>query len=313
MSATLFLDKRGLALSLDGKALVIHQDGKYLRSLSLNMIDRLVCRSSVEIKTSVLAQLAENNIGMSFFGGRQGSRQVHIGVNGTRDVNRRILQYEVFCDPQVRLAWSVRLIQFKLMRQENLLRRMLRRRPECRYVLLGAINNIARMRVGLEEEPVAATETLLGIEGAAAREYFAAIAALLPDSIGFKSRNRRPPRDPANALLSLGYTLLHGQMVQALASAGLDTALGVYHRPAFGRDSLAVDLSELYRCEVDRLVLMLFARRALQSDHFSSDGDACLLSKEGRAIFYPAYQKYLGGLAKRARRLVLKVIKTLEK
>lgn len=101
---------------------------------------------------------------------------------------------------------------------------------------------------------------------------------MLPPALGFTGRNRRPPRDPANACLSLGYTLLHAEAVTAAQAAGLDPLLGFYHRPAFGRESLASDLIEPLRAEVDAWVAALFRDRALREDHFTrpeSPGGAC--------------------------------------
>lgn len=303
MTSTLYLDRRGLALSLQSRALVIHQDGKYVRSIPLNMIDRIVCRANVELKTSVLANLADADIGISLFGGRRGARPAHLGVSGTRDVERRLAQYGVFLDDRQRPYWASRLVGYKLMREQRFLQRALLTRPDRRRVLVASIGGIVGIRKALLQGAHSSLETLRGMEGAAARLYFKGYAAVLPEKLGFTGRNRRPPRDPVNALLSLGYTLLNGQMVQAITSSGLDVSLGIYHEPAFGRDSLASDLVELYRCDVDRLVWDLVRERVVKQEDFYEEDDACLLTKAGRARFYPAYQQQLGGLLDRARRL----------
>lgn len=128
-----------------------------------------------------------------------------------------------------------------------------------------------------------------GIEGAAARGHFAGLAAVLPPALGFAGRNRRPPRDPANALLSLGYTLLHVDAVQACHKVGLDPLLGFCHRPSIRRESMASDLIEPLRPEVDCWVLELLRDRVLRADHFAHDKGACLLCKAGRGIFHGAW------------------------
>ncbi|MDO9225186.1 MAG: CRISPR-associated endonuclease Cas1 [Pseudomonadota bacterium] len=154
-----------------------------------------------------------------------------------------------------------------------------------------------------------AIASLRGIEGAAARAYFQGLAALFPASLEFSGRNRRPPRDPVNACLSLGYTLLHFDAVRACHIAGLDPLLGFYHRPSFGRESLASDLIEPLRPHLDRQVWHLFRDRILRADHFSQDKGACLLGKAGRAAFYQDYESH----AAATRRLLLRQCRILAK
>ena len=109
-------------------------------------------------------------------------------------------------------------------------------------------------------------------------------------ALGFTGRNRRPPRDPVNACLSLAYTLLHTQAVQACSTAGLDPLFGFYHRPAIGRESLASDLIEPLRPAVDLWVWEQLRSRQLRPEHFSIDKGACLLGKAGRQHFYTHWQ-----------------------
>jgi len=142
---------------------------------------------------------------------------------------------------------------------------------------------------GLQSSALQALAALRGLEGAAARAHFSGLAAVLPPALGFAGRNRRPPRDPANVCLSLGYSLLHVEAVQACHIAGLDPLLGFYHRPAFGRESLASDLIEPLRGAADVWAWQLLRERRLREEHFSFDKGACLLGKAGRASFYAAW------------------------
>ncbi len=160
-----------------------------------------------------------------------------------------------------------------------------------------------------KEESHLAIASLRGLEGAAARAYFQGLTALFPPALEFSGRNRRPPRDPVNACLSLGYTLLHFDAVRACHLAGLDPLLGFYHRPSFGRESLACDLIEPLRPHLDRQVWHLFRDRTLRDDHFSQDKGACLLGKAGRAAFYQDYESH----AAATRRLLLRQCRILAK
>lgn len=141
----------------------------------------------------------------------------------------------------------------------------------------------------LDEQPDLAA--LRGLEGSAANLYFSAFAALVPASLHFKGRNRRPPRDPVNAVLSLAYTLLHAEAVLAAHAAGLDPAIGFYHQPSYGRESLASDLVEPLRPDVDRWVLRLFNKQTLRADDFTNSAQTgCLLGKAGRTRFYQEWE-----------------------
>lgn len=113
---------------------------------------------------------------------------------------------------------------------------------------------------------------LSGVEGMAARRYFEGIAALLPDDLGFEGRNRRPPRDVANAALSYGYSILLSAAVTAIRIAGLDPYAGFLHSDAHNRPSLALDLMEEFRpVLVDAAVLTLFRRGSMSSGSARSE------------------------------------------
>ncbi len=139
----------------------------------------------------------------------------------------------------------------------------------------------------------------MGVEGAAAAAYFEGLAAIAPPRLKFSQRNRRPPRDPLNALLSLGYTLLHSEAVLALYGAGLDPFIGFYHQLDFGRESLACDVVEPLRVEIDQFALDLFRRETLRVEDFSTTESGCLLGKNGRAKFYAAWETLAEKLRKK--------------
>lgn len=110
---------------------------------------------------------------------------------------------------------------------------------------------------------------LRGLEGAAAA-HFGGWGKILPDSWGFSGRNRRPPRDAVNVVLSLGYTMLHFELVRQIYLAGLDPFVGFYHGVAHGRESLASDLLEPMRPIYDEWALALLADGVLRPDFFDA-------------------------------------------
>lgn len=302
---TLYLDRRHLQLSLSGQTLRIHRDGKLERTLPLGLVEHIVCQANVDISTSLLANLAHHGIGLTCFGGRHGQHSAHLGITGTRDINRRIGQYRLYLDTERRLGWSIHLIAHKLLQQLRFLYGARRQRPDLRRPLTKSLATMHQLYQQLRKQPPLSIDSLRGIEGSAARLYFQAYASILPPSFGFQGRQRRPPPDPVNALLSLGYTLLHGEMHKVIEGVGLDPWLGLYHQPYHGRASLVCDLVEPWRPRVDALVWALIRSRTLRQDHFGADSPAsaapsqdwniqspCLLNKAGRALFYPLYEAH---------------------
>lgn len=151
------------------------------------------------------------------------------------------------------------------------------------------------VRAAAQVEDVPDGAVLRGLEGVAAAHYFAALAKVLPDSLGFRGRNRRPPRDAFNVVLSLGYTLLHFELVRQIYLTGLDPFVGFYHEPAHGRESLASDLLEPLRPLYDEWAVDLFAEGVMRPEDFSMRGEACMMGKAGRLRFYAAFESAAKG------------------
>ncbi len=290
----LVLDRRDMALRLDGEAAAVYEAGVRKGSLPLKLVDQLVVHGSgIALDAGVLGRLAEQGgIGV-MLSGRHGRRVAYVLGPGHNDICARLAQSRAVTDEVQIDAWAARLVLAKLRQQRRFLNTALALRPDVRKPLLDGVRRLDVELVRLatmqapQHNPGAAA--LRGIEGSAAAAYFKAYAALFADTLAFNGRNRRPPLDPVNACLSLGYTLVHAQAVQACQVAGLDPLMGLYHRPSHGRASLASDLIEPLRARVDEWVWGLFRERRLRPEHFWRDGAACLLGKAGREHFYEAY------------------------
>ena len=194
------------------------------------------------------------------------SRRVALVLGPTHnEAGIRIAQVQRLADPDFCLRVSTALVRKKIGRQAALLEQGLTHRPDQRLGLVRALREIGSVQQRLDgnERDLAA---LRGYEGAAARSFFQGFATLFPPALNFHGRNRRPPRDPVNATLSLAYTLLHFDAVRAAHVAGLDPLIGFYHRPAYGRESLASDLIEPLRPRVDEWVWQRFVQRELRED-----------------------------------------------
>ena len=155
----------------------------------------------------------------------------------------------------------------------------------------------------IEQIPkVDSIQSLLGIEGAIAAAYFGRFSTLLKprdfdSQWDFNGRNRRPPRDPVNALLSFGYAMLAKDCAVALLAEGLDPWWGLYHQPRHGRAALALDIMEPFRpAVVDSAVISAINTGMVQKSSFDSGSNGCILKAEGRKAFIRAYDARLDQL-----------------
>ncbi|MER2557490.1 MAG: CRISPR-associated endonuclease Cas1 [Candidatus Competibacter denitrificans] len=297
---TLYLDRRDLTLRVDGKRLVIEEPDARPRGVPLALLERVVMQGQVHFDSGVLAVLAEQGTALICLSARHSRRTALLLGPGHNDARRRLAQYQVAFDPATRLVLARHLIAGKLAAQIRLLEAAQRQRPDVRKPLHDALDTLR----GLLPSLAIATDrdTVLGLEGAGAAAHYAALTALFPPSLNFTGRNRRPPRDPVNACLSLGYTLLHFEAVRAAHGAGLDPLLGFYHEPVYGRESLACDLIEPLRPRLDGWVWGLFRERRLRANDFVHDKSACLLAKDGRQTFYACYEQWVPPLRRYLRR-----------
>ena len=298
---TLVIDRAGLEIRDDGSALAFYEQGERRGTVPLKLLERVVFQGGgLKIDSGAMLKLAEAGVSAMFMSPRV-ARRVAVVLGGHHnDAAVRLAQCRVVDDPARCLLWATGLVMAKVRRQRGVLARAAITRADLRKPLGDAIASIDGImpKIG----GAGGIDSLRGLEGAAAAAYFGAFVTLFPDSAGFTGRNRKPPKDPVNACLSLGYTLLHFDAVHAAHRAGLDPLLGLYHRPSFGRESLACDLVEPVRPMLDAWVYAMFRDRQLRVEHFSTDKGACWMGKAARQGFYAGYETF-ARLARRWLRL----------
>ncbi len=293
--ATLILDRSQLEVKSEGNTLALYEAGERRGTVPIKLIDRCIIQGSqTKLDSGVLMKLAEAGVTTVLMSPRLPRRVAIVLGPQHNDAAVRLAQARHVMDDDVCRKWSLALVKSKLMRQQRLLQQLMDLRPDARKPLWDAQRTIEPILTGLCDGSPDNPPSLLslrGFEGSAARAYFGGLAGVMPVGLNFVGRNRRPPRDPVNVCLSLGYTLLNSQAVQACTCAGLDPMLGFYHRPAFGRESLACDLIEPLRPAVDQWVWELLRHRTLREEHFSFDKGACVLGKAGRSVFYADWER----------------------
>lgn len=284
---TLYVDRKGVEIRVDGGALTFYLDNTRIGTVPMAPLSRIVLRGDVQLSASVFGKLGMHNIGVVILSGQKAEPTLFM-ARPHNDAQRRLCQCQAALSPEFCLNFSRRFISAKLKAQHQLLETKKDTHPDKRYELSKRTEQIKGV---LDSVAIATSiESILGLEGAAANLYFQGIAAIAPDGIRFDGRNRRPPKDPLNVILSLGYTLLHSDAVFAIYCHGLDPFVGFYHAPDFGRESLACDIIEPLRPRIDAFALKLFSQQELRVDHFTQKENACTLGKAGRQIFYKSYE-----------------------
>jgi CRISPR-associated protein Cas1 len=290
----LLVQEQGGSIALSGELLVVRRPGAHAVDARLSNTSQVCVFGNVQITTQALRALMDRGIVLSFFtyGGWFLGRAVG---HDSKNVELKLAQYAASTSADTCLAMARRFVASKILNCRTLLRRNQR---EPTPVLLGELKQLAR-----KAEAVDSPESLLGIEGSAARAYFSGFAEMLKDdgeirsTFDFEGRNRRPPRDPINALLSFCYSMLTKDFAVTLAAVGLDPLLGFYHRPRFGRPALALDLMEEFRPIVaDSVVIGAVNNETIQADDFVQSAGGVALKPAARKKLILAYERRMDQL-----------------
>ena len=295
---SLYVDRRDVHLRHDAGAIVFYENGQRSATVPLAPLTRVILRGKVTLEASLLAHLGGHGIGVLFMTGRQGQPSLLLG-RAHNDTTRRVAQTQRSLQADFCLDYARTLVHAKLGHQLQWLDALRHSHPEHRYPLTHALEQLHCQQAGLAR--VNTLEGLRGTEGAAAACYFAGLRTVVPAALGFHERNRRPPRDPFNALLSLTYTLLMAETAMALHIAGYDPCIGYYHQLSHARESLACDVMEPLRPLADQLCLRLVQDHTLSAEHFRTTDAGCLLGKAGRTRYYAGYETHAGPLRRALR------------
>jgi CRISPR-associated protein Cas1 len=284
-----YLNTQGLRVGKSGGVLQVKEKDVVVQEVRLGEICQLNLMGNIQITTQAVQTLCEAGIPISYFSQGGWFYGVTTGMT-TKNVFLRREQFRLAEEEWFCLRLARQLVAGKIRNQRVML---LRNHVEPDERALVEMKEMAG-----KAERAASLEELLGIEGNAARLYFSQFAGMLKGEDGennwvfdFNGRNRRPPRDPVNALLSLGYSLLAKDLMVVCHAVGFDPMLGFYHQPRFGRPALALDLMEPFRPLIaDSAVLTALNSRMVNPGHFIQTGEAVALTAEGRKGFFRAYE-----------------------
>lgn len=286
----LYVEARGCKLALESGEIVVKVEGKVVDRARIVDTSRVVVTGAASITTPLLAALSERGVPVAVHDGWGRMAGTFVPMSG-HNVIGRIAQHRVAADPERALAISRKIVAGKIANHRVLLRRNGTDVPEQALAQLS----------GYADDALAAgsVETLYGIEGIAARTYFRQFATMLKDrplAEGFDldGRNRRPPRDPVNALLSLGYAFLAREATNVLVGVGLDPWVGFLHRPRPGKPALALDLMEEFRPVIaESVVIRVLNEGVVTLADFDVRTVGTTLRDAGRKGFIRAFERRL--------------------
>ncbi|MFE7302693.1 type I-C CRISPR-associated endonuclease Cas1c [Streptomyces sp. NPDC057579] len=293
---TLYVQTQGTDLRLDQDSLRVHlPDTPGRKILPLRRIDSIVVYGHINLSTELITRCAQDNRPVTWMS-RSGRYLARLDGAIQGNVLLRHAQHHLHDQPEPRLAIARNIVAGKIRNSRWILLRAARDAPtQQREQIRGAAEGLAE---ALNKTATAESlDIIMGIEGNAARCYFGALQHVLRPAAGisaFTHRNRRPPTDPVNALLSFTYGLLRGLVHGATEQIGLDPYVGYLHGIRPGKPALALDLMEELRPVLaDRFALTQLNRRQLRAEHFEHlPGGAVRLTEDGRKAVISAWQEW---------------------
>jgi CRISP-associated protein Cas1 len=290
-----YLNTQGLKVGKSGDVLQVKEKDAVRQEVRLNEICQLNLMGNIQISTQAIQALCSAEIPVCYFSQGGWFYGITSGLT-TKNVFLRQSQFRLATEQWFALRLARKLVAGKIRNQRVMLMRNHEEPPRLTLDQMREMAERAEESTSLEE--------LLGLEGNGARLYFGAFQGMIKqeeESEGFNfdfgARNRRPPKDPINALLSLAYSMLSKDLTIACAAVGFDPMMGYYHQPRFGRPALALDLMEPFRPLIaESAVLNAVNTRMVTARDFVRAGKAVALTPGGRRGFLQAYESRMDTL-----------------
>jgi CRISPR-associated protein Cas1 len=311
----LYLNTQGFRIGCNDLVLKVKEKDRVVEEVRVNNVCHVAIFGNIQVSTQAVQRLCDRDIPVTWFsmgGWFYGITRGH----SLKNVLVRIAQFRHADDPESCLRLAKQFVRGKIHNHRVLFMRDHAAPPERTKLRLGQARADAMATRSLEE--------LLGVEGAAASEYFAVFSGMIRERVkdedflegiappetsaqapaangqltfDFTTRNRRPPTDPVNALLSLAYSLLAKECTLAAYAVGLDPYIGFYHQPRHGRPALALDIMEEFRPIIaESTVITAINNRFISTKDFVTAGRAVNLSPEGRKGFFQCFEQRMNSL-----------------
>ena len=281
--AILYITEQGAKLHKSGNRVLVKKEDEVLREIPIAQLDEVVLFGSGHLTTQAMGYLLDRNVPVSYLTAR-GEYRGKLQPRYTKDTTIRQRQYAVAADTQRCLELAKGFVRGKLTNASRFCKRQRRRNPE----VASAVGSLGMTLKRLENAENLAS--LLGYEGAGSAAHYRAYRQFLAHGWHFKTRAFYPPPDPINAMLSLGYTLLHNHVYAFLNVVGFDPYCGYFHQPKHGHAALASDLMEEFRpVVVDSYVLSCINNKRVKAEDFEQTDKGIRFTKAALGRFLTGY------------------------
>jgi CRISPR-associated protein Cas1 len=296
-----YIDQNDTRMSIDHNTLRIHPPSAPSKDLPLGMIGQIVIYSRIDLSTSLLSEFVKRQISVvinSGFGREQVPAWVGPGLSNT--VMVRLAQYQSYSDSTIKLRTATWLVENKINNQLALLHslnQLINNEPTDHIFKKSLRSSQVKQKIDSAAKIMHSSlevlascdsiESIRGYEGNAASAWFTFLSDVLKKEWGFNGRNKRPPKDPINALLSLTYTLTLSEVKVVVNERGLDPCIGFLHSPQAGRESFVIDMLEPLRAGADAFVFSLLDENLFTENDFTNNEQyGCRLNKNARGKYY---------------------------
>ena len=278
----MYIVESGGKLEINGGFIQMENKDGSIKKVPKETVEAISIFGNAQLTTPCFHYCLKNGIRVSFFS-KSGSFFGYLHSTSHVNIFRQKKQIFLTENPEFAIGLAKKLIEAKIHNQQVVVKRYLRNTNIDVEEELFQISNSLKKISGVQE-----LEQLIGYEGIASRSYFKILSKLLDEKWGFQGRNRRPPRDPVNSMLSLGYTILMYELYGEIENRGLNPYAGFLHQDKEQHPTLASDMMEEWRAVlVDSIVLSLVQGHEIEPEHFyyNEESEACMMTKEGLKIF----------------------------
>lgn len=264
--AVVYINEQGARLKKSEHRLIVEKEGRTIASVPCHKIEQIIIYGNIEITTPAISFVLRNDIDTVFMT-EKGKYKGRLISRNFRHSELRMKQYEFCLNKEKILKTAQKIVLGKIANYRVFIKRHNSMGNEALAVISMKLKQYLEMLDTTND-----LEKLRGYEGITAKLYFESLTSIIKQPLGFKGRNRRPPTDPVNSLLSFGYTILFQKFFSLINLVGLDPYLGFFHSLEYNRPSLVLDIMEEFRpLIVDTTVVSMINKRQINGSDFNQN------------------------------------------
>lgn len=291
--------EQGLVIGKESDRFIVKSKNLIETEVPSYIINSISIYGNNQITTQAITMALDKGIDVNFLS-TKGKFRGKISSNKSKNIPLRLKQYDLMNNIEYKLQLSIIIVRNKIDNQYKLLKYYNQNEQEL-------------MNLKLKVTTSKTIEEVMGYEGIASRIYFNALGRIIPEGFKFKERNRRPPKDEVNTLLSLTYQVMLSKILSNLEVQGLDTTLGILHSIKYGRESLALDILEEFRqgfC--DAFVMKILNRKQVKKEDFIIKDGGCYFKDNKIKDYFKIFDYEYKSIEKDVKKQAMLIRKAIE-